>query len=76
MPSKPTIALAAMKKYQVMLHGPQVSSDEMRAKMVPSLEPLPLVDYMYQHLAGGAWRGFLGDRSEGETPFPTGSWRL
>jgi hypothetical protein len=28
----------------------------MRAKMTPPLEPLPLVEYMFQHLAGG-WVG-------------------
>lgn len=35
----------------------QMASDEMRAKMTPPLEPLPMVDYMHQHLAG-EWLGF------------------
>jgi len=30
----------------------KIVSDEARAKMVPQNEPMPLVDYMFQHLAG------------------------
>lgn len=33
-----------------------MTNDEMRAKMAPPQEPLPLVDYMFQHLAG-VWAG-------------------
>jgi hypothetical protein len=39
---------------------PQIASDDMRAKMSPPLEPLPLVEYMFQHLAGERKRGIQG----------------
>lgn len=36
----------------VVAHGTQMANDEQRARQAPPQEPLPLVDYLFQHLAG------------------------